>query len=131
MDEIKYFVGDKEDGNANKVERLKALIKKYLELNNVSILCGAGTSYHLGAPLIRTIPLEINAVLITNEDVKDEYERQLCELVTAGEDFKNVSLEAFINYLQAKRFILETEKKVTTNIDALINAIQQELFSLT
>ena len=31
-------------------------IKRYLELDNVSILAGAGTSFHLGAPIIRTVP---------------------------------------------------------------------------
>lgn len=130
MKEIKCFVGDKEYESGNKVERLKALIKKYLELNNVSILTGAGTSYHLNAPLIRAIPTEIHEALVGNETVKDEYERQLQELATSEEGFKSVSLEAFINYLQAKRFILATAKKEATSLDSLIEAIQKKLFDL-
>lgn len=35
-------------------ETLRLKIKRYLELDNVSILAGAGTSFHLGAPIIRT-----------------------------------------------------------------------------
>ena len=34
----------------------KLRVKKYLALENVSVLSGAGTSWHLGAPVIRDIP---------------------------------------------------------------------------
>lgn len=33
-------------------QEIKLRIKKYLELENVSFLAGAGTSFHLGAPII-------------------------------------------------------------------------------
>ena len=38
------------------IQEIKLKVKKYLELENVSVLAGAGTSFHLGAPIIRTLP---------------------------------------------------------------------------
>ena len=40
----------------NSIDTLKLKIKRYLELDNVSVLSGAGTSFHIGAPIIRTVP---------------------------------------------------------------------------
>ena len=41
------------------IEALRLKIKRYLELDNVSVLAGAGTSFHLGAPIIRTVPEDL------------------------------------------------------------------------
>lgn len=45
--------------NDKTMQELKLRIKKYLELENVSILAGAGTSFHLGAPIIHEVPDEL------------------------------------------------------------------------
>ena len=37
-------------------KEIQLLIKKYLSLENVNFLTGAGTSFHLGAPVIREVP---------------------------------------------------------------------------
>ena len=47
----------------NQFQEIKLRIKKYLELENVSVLAGAGTSFHLGAPIIREIPEELKPQL--------------------------------------------------------------------
>ena len=52
----------------NNNQDIKLKVKKYLELENVSVLAGAGTSFHLGAPTIRTIPEELKKQC--KEDVK-------------------------------------------------------------
>lgn len=134
MKEIKCFIGAKEksdDGKPDdvekKTERVKLLIKKYLELNNVSILTGAGTSFHLGAPVIRAIPQEIHNALKATEEVKDSYQQKLDEL---GGNYADIALEKFINYLQASRFILGSRREDTTDIDRLISTIQEKLFKL-
>ncbi|SLM18103.1 conserved hypothetical protein [uncultured spirochete] len=134
MREIKCFIGGKEkndngnsDGMGEKTERVKLLIKKYLELNNVSVLTGAGTSFHLGAPVIQTIPQKIHEALMATEKVKDEYKKQLDEL---GGEFTTTPLETFINYLQASRFIFGIRGEDTSNIDGLISAAQEKLFKL-
>jgi hypothetical protein len=41
----------------------KLRVKKYLGLENVSVLAGAGTGWHLGAPVIRDIPEQLKYLL--------------------------------------------------------------------
>ena len=49
-----------DDNNHLKViERVRLLIKNYLELDNVSFLFGSGSSIHLGAVSIRNFPKEV------------------------------------------------------------------------
>jgi hypothetical protein len=43
------------------VEKVKLLLKNYLELDNVSFLFGSGSSIHLGAVAIRNFPFEIES----------------------------------------------------------------------
>lgn len=42
------------------IEKIKLMLKNYLELDNVSFLFGTGTSIHLGAVSIRNLPLEVD-----------------------------------------------------------------------
>ena len=62
-------------------EKHKLKVKKYLELENVSVLAGAGTSFHLGAPVIRTIPAGLKAQC-TEEIIKGS------SLVIEGSPFR-------------------------------------------
>lgn len=41
------------------IEKIKLMLKNYLELDNVSFIFGTGTSIHLGAVSIRNFPIEI------------------------------------------------------------------------
>jgi hypothetical protein len=51
------------------VDKLKIMLKNYLELDNVSFLFGSGTSIHLGAVAIRNFPLEVE-LYIKDKDAK-------------------------------------------------------------
>lgn len=56
------------------IEKVKLLLKNYLELDNVSFLFGSGTSIHLGAVSIRNFPLEVeNYIKIKGEDIYNEF----------------------------------------------------------
>lgn len=46
-------------GEAKAVEKVKLMLKNYLELDNVSFLFGSGSSIHLGAVAIRNFPVEV------------------------------------------------------------------------
>ena len=118
------FVGNKEETNKDKI-RLR--IKNYLELDNVSILAGAGTSFHLGAPVIRTIPEKINIALTAHKDLKEFYEKQI---KSVSKNYKDISLEDFINYLQAERFTAKKRNEDVENYNKLIVEIQNQLFQL-
>lgn len=41
------------------IDKIKLMLKNYLELDNVSFLFGSGTSIHLGAVAIRNFPIEV------------------------------------------------------------------------
>lgn len=56
------------EGQSKVIDRVKILLKNYLELDNVSFLFGTGTSIHLGAVSIRNFPIEVEAYI----RVKDE-----------------------------------------------------------
>ena len=99
----------------NSIEEERLRIKKYLELENVSVLAGAGTSFHLGAPIIRNIP----------KDLKDICKK---DIETYLGESGNPSYEDLFNCLQADRFIKGKKGEDTTDIDTSITNMQKWLF---
>jgi hypothetical protein len=93
----------------------KLRVKKYLGLENVSVLAGAGTSWHLGAPVIRSIPDALK------QDCKEDIDTYF------GEG-KNPSFEDLMNCLQADRFLKEKKGESVTKIDKSIKLMQKWLF---
>ncbi len=93
----------------------KLRVKKYLGLENVSVLAGAGTSWHLGAPVIRNIP----------EGLKPICEKDIETYFGKGQ---NPSFEDLFNCLQADRYIKTKRKESTTEIDNSIKEMQKWLF---
>jgi len=93
----------------------KLRVKKYLGLENVSVLAGAGTSWHLGAPIIRNIP----------EGLKPICEKDIETYFGKGQ---NPSFEDLFNCLQADRYIKTKRKESTTEIDNSIKEMQKWLF---
>ena len=82
---------------AEAIESIKLKVKKYLELENVSFLFGAGSSFHLGAPIIRTIP----------QPLKDQCLDEITHYFGEGAD---PSYEDLFNCLQADRYLKEMKK---------------------
>ena len=99
----------------NKIQEIKLRIKKYLELENVSILAGAGTSFHLGAPIIREVPDKLKPQL------KNEIEYYFSESTEP-------SYEDLFNCLQADKFIKEKKHEDISSINEKINLMQKWLF---
>jgi len=54
------------------IDRIKLMLKNYLELDNVSFLFGSGTSIHLGAVAIRNFPLEVENYIKEKYDLIDD-----------------------------------------------------------
>lgn len=100
---------------SNTCDNYKLKVKKYLELENVGILAGAGTSFHLGAPIIRTIPNEL----------KEQCEVEITEYF--GKD-SDPSYEDLFNCLQADRFLKKKRKEDISAINNSIYKIQKWLF---
>lgn len=96
-------------------QEIKLRIKKYLELENVSFLTGAGTSFHLGAPIIRTIP----------EKLKESCMSEITKYFGEG---ANPSYEELFNCLQAERYLREQKKVCACDINIKIAEMQKWLF---
>ena len=62
------------------IDKIKLMLKNYLELDNVSFLFGSGTSIHLGAVAIRNFPYDVEAYIFEKnkateyEGIYDEFE---------------------------------------------------------
>lgn len=101
--------------NANTIENIKLRIKKYLELENVSVLFGAGSSFHLGAPVIRTIPKELKSECLT----------EIANYFGEGAD---PSFEDLFNCLQADRYLHEMRGQDISAINLSMVKMQKWLF---
>lgn len=54
------------------IDKIKLMLKNYLELDNVSFLFGSGTSIHLGSVAIRNFPLEVENYIEKKHDLIDD-----------------------------------------------------------
>ena len=69
-DKLNDWIADGND-KGKVIEKIKLMLKNYLELDNVSFLFGTGTSIHLGAVSIRNFPIEVEKY-IKEKDEKVE-----------------------------------------------------------
>lgn len=99
----------------SELQELKLRLRKYLELENVSILTGAGTSFHLGSPIIRKIP----------ENLKIELKNQIENYFT---DIEKPSYEDLFNCLQADKFLKIQKGENYETIQNCIYEMQKWLF---
>lgn len=95
-------------------QKWRIRIKKYLELENVSVLVGAGGSFHLGAPIIRKI-----------KDCKG-LKTSFSEKYFGSE--ANPSYEDLFNCLQADIFLLTQKGESTAEQEKAISEMQQWLY---
>lgn len=123
------------------IDKVKLMLKNYLELDNVSFLFGSGTSIHLGAVAIRSFPKEVEEYVI-DAGLEDEFFTIIQELQAdavsgkeEGEKFKDsqgwkyfiedsvvyeddaeekiaIEFETVLNYLIAKDYVLSKEKSL-------------------
>ena len=98
-------------------QEIKLKIKKYLELENVSVLAGAGTSYHLGAPIIRKVLETHELKTICQTSVKAYF----------GED-GDPSYEDLFNCLQADKYLKEKKRENADDINIVMVEMQKWLF---
>ena len=101
--------------NDDSSEKLKLKVKKYLELDNVSVLTGAGSSFHLGAPVIRTIP----------EEIKKQCSTEISKYFRKD---ATPSFEDLVNCLQADRYMKIKKGESADEINTSIAKMQSWLF---
>jgi len=139
-DKLAEWLKTDDDNQEKALERIKLLIKNYLELDNVSFLFGSGSSIHLGAVSIRNFPIEVEKHIKTKEEgIPTEFTNTIKHLqnikiddkiIRDGADIK-IEYEKVLNYLIAKDFTLDEENAERTDkIKELIIAIKEGLFSV-
>ena len=79
----------KEIGDQGKIiEKVKLLLKNYLELDNVSFLFGSGSSIHLGSVTIRNFPSEVqNYIKKKDAKIKGIYDEFISTINCLQYDF--------------------------------------------
>lgn len=77
-DKLQDWITDSDSDQAKIIDKIKLMLKNYLELDNVSFLFGTGTSIHLGAVSIRNFPLEVEQYIKTKEG-EDEKSKGIFE----------------------------------------------------
>jgi hypothetical protein len=144
---------DHKDKDFNKVrDKIIIHLRNYLQLDNVSFLFGTGSSIHLGAVSIKSIPKQIEQFIkefSSNEN--SIIEPLFTELVkkfsksdhikrTQGGDI-DTPLERFIDYLLGIHFIMENSDTINIcphlntqedlkSLELLISLIKRKLFEL-
>ena len=94
-----------ENGELKALEKVKLMLKNYLELDNVSFLFGSGSSIHLGAVAIRNFPTEVEDFIKDKSgDGEDKVEGLYKEFIDT------------IKKLQAK-WLSESADKIADNED--------------
>lgn len=169
-------------------EKIQMYLKKYLLLDNVNFLFGAGSSIHLGAETIRTIPKQVESAIIgdlkgvfeilkekyiekfkdkndyfvwenTREKLSEEIKNKLKDIKVKDDKFNlkealnllseeeekkellkksvEVTLENFLNYLMATKYLLENSEGLILdgnltykNVNRLINTIKKAMFKM-
>lgn len=98
------------------IDKIRIMLKNYLELDNVSFLFGSGTSIHLGAVAIRNFPLEVEKYIkVKDETVKgilSEFYTTIKALQADRLAFGNANLIAGTQEFEDERkwkFIIEDE----------------------
>jgi hypothetical protein len=138
-------IWDKDDKG---IQKIKVLLKSYLELDNVSFLFGAGSSMKIGSVSIANIPIKIeDAIKATTVVVGGKPTSGLlyAEFITIIRDLQKTnpekrnangeieySLEKLLNYFVAQEYILDINPKAVkhTYLLSLIRTIKQSLFEL-
>lgn len=72
----------KDDGQQKVVNKVRELIKNYLQLDSVNFLFGTGSSIHLGAASIQNIPKQAEEDIINSGDkeLKDDFKKYITQL---------------------------------------------------
>lgn len=134
--------------DSKSLQKIKALLKSYLELDNVSFLFGAGSSMNIGSVSIANIPKKIeDRIKTTSVDISGTPTPDLlyAEFISVIKELQKVtaekrttsgeieySLEKFLNYLVAQEYVFELNPAAVKlkYLPDLIRTIKQGLFEL-
>lgn len=150
-DKLASWIDEAPDDQGKIIDKIRLMLKNYLELDNVSFLFGSGTSIHLGAVAIRNFPKEVEDYVIGKEELRIEFytivaalqagqlggkkdkevfrddrgwEFLVDQTIVRDNGSKEIAIEyeKVLNYLIAKDFVL-SEDKSTQRTDKIAELI--------
>lgn len=108
------------------VDKIKIMLKNYLELDNVSFLFGSGTSIHLGAVAIRNFPLEVENYIkekdINQKGLLDQFYSTIKSLQAERLTFGKANL-----IKGTQDFVDERKWKFTIDNDIIRDSISKDI----
>lgn len=127
------------------IDKIKLMLKNYLELDNVSFLFGSGTSIHLGAIAIRNFPLEVELYIAEKDKItkgiKDEFISTIKALQFEKLEFGKQHLipdTAEFEDSRKWKFVIENElirdfqsKEIATEYENILNYLIAKDFVLS
>jgi hypothetical protein len=143
---VDELINWEKDGKA--IQKIKVLLKSYLELDNVSFLFGAGSSMNIGSVSIANIPNKVEDKIrdafidvggtMTPAILHAEFISVIKDLQKEDPEKRNTngeiqySLEKLLTYLVAQEYILDINPSavVHKHLIELIRVIKQGLFEL-
>lgn len=108
------------------VDKVRELIKNYLQLDNVNFLFGTGSSIHLGASSIQNIPKQVENDIINSEDLelKTDFEKYICSLQKFL--INKYSPQENIKFLDDRGWTLIYDGKYVRNYENKVNLAEGE-----
>ncbi|QVY66182.1 SIR2 family protein [Polaribacter sp. Q13] len=113
------------------IDKIKLMLKNYLELDNVSFLFGSGTSIHLGAVAIRNFPIEVENYIKEEFDlIDDTYECLLSVIKELQADFLKEGKDNLISGTQTfedkRKWKFKIESDIVRDLESNEIAIEYE-----
>lgn len=125
-----------EDNQGKAVDKIRLILKNYLELDNVSFLFGSGTSIHLGAVAIRNFPKEVEDYVVKEDVLRKEFystvEALQAEQVIGKSDKEVFKDEKGWEFLVDERIVRDNEsKEIAIEYEKVLNYLIAKDFVLT
>lgn len=83
-DKLADWTTESPEDHGKIIDKIRLMLKNYLELDNVSFLFGSGTSIHLGAVAIRNFPIEVEGYIkeqaVTTVGLDDNFYKVIKQL---------------------------------------------------
>lgn len=113
------------------IDKIRLMLKNYLELDNVSFLFGSGTSIHLGAVAIRNFPIEVELYIkLRNKDVPgvfEEFVSVIKQLQAKKLEFGKANLiKGTQTFEDERKWKFEIEDDIIRDIESKEIAIEYE-----
>jgi hypothetical protein len=136
VNKLPNWIVETPDDHGVIIDKIRLLLKNYLELDNVSFLFGSGSSIHLGAVSIRNFPKEVEEHVTKQEEIKVEF-YSVIEALQAKQRGKRKDKEVFNDernweFIVDNKIVRDNEsKEIAIEYERVLNYLIAKEFILT